>query len=69
MLEPNEKLSSSSRGSDITFEVVKLNGTDAYLFLAKDGTSSIEFMIGGMYESVVGSLSKDEVIKVAQNIN
>jgi hypothetical protein len=68
LLEKGEKLSSGYREDDGEFKTIKINNIDAYLFLTKDGSSSIEYMVGGVYISIVGNLNKTEIVHVADNI-
>lgn len=66
---PNEKLSSSYRIEDGTLETILINNKDAYLFVGKDGTTSIEYIMGStIFTMILGNLSKEEIVKVAENI-
>lgn len=68
-IEKGEKLASGYQEDSGTFQNIKINNNDAYLFLAKDGTTSVEYMVGGMYISVIGNVNKEQTIQIASNIN
>jgi hypothetical protein len=69
VLAPGEKLSTNIHGEGVRFESIKINNIEAFLMLAEDGSSSIEYIEKQLFISIVGNLSKDEIIKVARNIN
>jgi hypothetical protein len=68
LLGKGEKLTSGYREGDGEFKTIKINNIDAYLFLTNDGSSSIEYMVGGLYISIIGNLNKTEIVRVADNI-
>lgn len=67
-IQNGEKITSGYQKNGGQFEKVKIDNVEAYLFLAKDGTTSIEYMSEGKYISIIGNLKKDEIIKVAKGI-
>ncbi|BBH22454.1 hypothetical protein Back11_37990 [Paenibacillus baekrokdamisoli] len=69
VLDKNETLTSNNTKKSGTVETIKINSNEAYLFIANDNRVSLEYMTVNMYVSISGSLSKEEMIKVAKNIN
>lgn len=67
-LSGNSKMSTDYREEDGKLEIVRLHGVDAYLFETKDGYTSLEYLQGSIYTSIVGNLSKEQILKVAENI-
>jgi hypothetical protein len=68
LVERNEKITSGLPKDGGKYEEIKINDAAAFLYETNDGSSSIEFMSGGIYICVLGNLSKAETQKVAQNI-
>ncbi|WP_169088573.1 DUF4367 domain-containing protein [Paenibacillus sp. PL91] len=68
ILSSNETITSGSDVDAGQYETISLFDTDAYLFSTHDGRTSLDFIKGNLYFSISGSLSKEEIIKVAKNI-
>jgi hypothetical protein len=49
-------------------EEVKINGQPAYLFILKDGRGSLDYLRDNVLVNISGKLTKEEYIKVGQNI-
>ncbi|WP_376701714.1 DUF4367 domain-containing protein [Cohnella xylanilytica] len=47
---------------------VNVKGQTGFLFLTKDGRSSLDYMTGNILISISGGLAEDDIIKVADNI-
>lgn len=61
-MREGEMMSSDYRERDGKLEMIRVGGYDAYLFSTKDGSSSLEWMIGQIYISLVGPVGKEVVL-------
>lgn len=67
-LAGNAKMSTEFRDRDGTLKTIRLHDTDAYLFITRDGWTSLEYMQGGVYTAIVGNLSEEELLKVGEGL-
>ncbi|GKU76436.1 DUF4367 domain-containing protein [Paenibacillus sp. L3-i20] len=69
-LRPNSVLKSGADTSnnDVTLETVHIGDTPAYLFTTIDGTTSIEFLKIDTHVSIIGALSKEDAILIAEDL-
>ncbi|SFJ55923.1 protein of unknown function [Paenibacillus sp. UNC496MF] len=68
MLEHNETVTSGTDNIAGEYTEVQVNGQKAYLLITKDTRSSLDYMIGNIVVSITGSLTKDEIIQIAEKI-
>ena len=68
MLEHNETVTSGTDNNAGEYKEVQINGQKAYLLITKDMRSSLDYMMGNIVVSIAGSLTKDEIIQIAEEI-
>lgn len=68
MLEQNETVTTGTDANAGDYETVEVHGQPGYLFTTKDGRASLDYMSGNTLVSIAGSLTKDEIMQVANNI-
>ncbi|PYI50933.1 DUF4367 domain-containing protein [Paenibacillus flagellatus] len=68
MLEKNETVTSGFDKDAGDYKKVNVKGQNGFLFLTKDGRSSLDYMTGNILISISGGLAEDDIIKVADNI-
>lgn len=64
----DEKWSSTYQEDTGKLETIAIEGQDVYLFIANDGTSSIEYKRDNIHFWIIGSLSREELIRLADSI-
>ncbi len=67
-LKGNEVLTSPHYKEGGTFEEIKINNLNAYLYMNQNKRASLEFLNAGLHISINGSLEKEEIIKLAEHI-
>lgn len=68
-LEIDEKFFTTPTPTQVLqHEEIEINGSPAYYILGQDQTSKIEWMISGVRYLIISTISKDELVKVAESI-
>jgi hypothetical protein len=68
VLEKSEQLKEDYDKNFGKLEEVQINGQPAYLFSVTDGRTSLDFLLGNVLVSISGGLSKEEIMKVGENM-
>jgi hypothetical protein len=68
MLERSETLTSSTDTYVGEFEEVQVNDNKGYLTLINDGRTSLEYMLRNTVISISGNITKEEILKIAENM-
>lgn len=68
MLEQNESIASAADTASGSLETVDVNGNIAYLSVAEDGRSRLEYLHLNVYISIAGDLKRDEAIEIAKQM-
>ncbi|MFC5648738.1 DUF4367 domain-containing protein [Paenibacillus solisilvae] len=68
MLERNETVTTGTDNNAGEYKEVQVNGQKAYLLLTKDTRLSLDYMMGNVVVSIAGSLTRDEIIQIAEEI-
>jgi hypothetical protein len=67
-LENDSSIGSGASNNGELIETLQLHNGTAYLTMARDGTNKLEFLWTGVYIHMMGFVSKEELIKVAENM-
>lgn len=67
-LNKNETLASFNRKDDGSYEVVQINGSEAYLFMGHDHRASLQFLFMNMHIAISGNLTKEEIIAIGESL-
>jgi len=68
MLEHNETVTTGTDNNAGEYKEVQVNGQKAYLLITKDTRSSLDYMMGNVVVSIAGSLTREEIIQIAEEI-
>jgi len=68
LLEENQVLTATADKNDGTLETIEINNTDAYLYVSNKGNVSLKYMTMNLYISISGNVSKEEIVRIANNI-
>jgi hypothetical protein len=67
-LEQNESLTTGSNTENGEYQTVQINSQPGFLFTSSDNRASLDFMSGNKVISIVGSLTQEQIVQIAQNI-
>ncbi len=67
-LEKDSALGSGADISEATVEEIQLKHGTGYLTLSQKGANKLEFLMTNIYVHIMGYLSKDEIIKLAEQM-
>lgn len=68
VLGRNETITSNNDTANGTLETIPIHDSEAYLFVTADDRKILEYLYTNMHISISGSLSKEDLIKIAENI-
>lgn len=68
LLQRNETLTTGSDSSAGEYKQVEVSGQTGYLFITKDGRASLDYMMGNIVVTIAGTLTEEQILKVAENI-
>lgn len=68
LLGRNETITSNNDTTNGTLETIPIHDSEAYLFITADNRKILEYLYTNLHISISGSLSKEDLIKIAENI-
>ncbi|CAM3636786.1 DUF4367 domain-containing protein [Marinicrinis lubricantis] len=68
LLEAGESITSATDKDSSKYEEIVIHGAEAILTVSADDRARLEYLYNNIYISISGSLSKEDIIQIAENI-